>query len=170
MLVENQCIKIYFCSYHSLLFLNTAVFCSQWNASIFERLPSSTHRKDQCSVVSDPIQCSEPRVVRSSWWSFPVWWRLANRSSNRTVMVFIGSKNLTTLNARCFLTDSFIGPQMWLVLPVGTVVQLSGKVGLEMFSGPNAYELVAMPFQAWTCLHTKVRYFSWQYTPVMSLF
>jgi len=26
------------------------------NASVLERLPSSTHRKDRCSVVSDPIQ------------------------------------------------------------------------------------------------------------------
>ena len=34
---------------------------------------------------------SEPRVVGSSWRSFPVWWRLVNRSSNCTVMVFISS-------------------------------------------------------------------------------
>ena len=30
--------------------------CSQSNASVLERLPSSTRRKDRCSVVSDPIQ------------------------------------------------------------------------------------------------------------------
>jgi len=30
--------------------------CPQWNASVLERLPSSTHRKDRCSVVSFPIQ------------------------------------------------------------------------------------------------------------------
>ena len=34
---------------------------------------------------------SEPRVVGSSWKSFPVWWRLANRSSNCMVKVFIRS-------------------------------------------------------------------------------
>jgi len=34
---------------------------------------------------------SEPRVVGSSWRSFPVWWSLANRSSCCTVMVFISS-------------------------------------------------------------------------------
>ena len=31
---------------------------------------------------------SEPRVVGSSWRSFPVWWRLANHSSNCMMMVF----------------------------------------------------------------------------------
>ena len=34
---------------------------------------------------------SEPRVVGSSWRSFPVWWRLANCSSNCTVTVFVRS-------------------------------------------------------------------------------
>ena len=34
---------------------------------------------------------TEPRVVGSSWRSFPVWRRLANRNSNCAVMVFIRS-------------------------------------------------------------------------------
>jgi len=33
-----------------------AQHCPQLNASVLDRLPSSTHRKDRCSVVSDPIQ------------------------------------------------------------------------------------------------------------------
>jgi len=33
-----------------------AQHCPQLNASVLDRLPFSTHRKEQCSVVSDPIQ------------------------------------------------------------------------------------------------------------------
>ena len=36
-----------------------------------------------------PFSGSDPRVVGSSWRSFLAWWRLANRSSNCTVMVFV---------------------------------------------------------------------------------
>jgi len=53
-------------------FLRLLAVC--WpGASVLERLPSSARRKDRCSVVIDPIfSGSEPRVVGSSWRSFPV--------------------------------------------------------------------------------------------------
>ena len=64
----------------------------QSNASVLERLPSSTPRKDRCLMVSDPIQ----RLWATCNWQvgyspFPIWWRLANRSSNCIVMVIIRS-------------------------------------------------------------------------------
>jgi len=68
-----------------------AQHCPQLNASVLDRLPSSTHRKDRCSVSQIRFSGSEPRVVWSCWRSFPVWWRLVNRSSNCMVMVFTRS-------------------------------------------------------------------------------
>jgi len=50
--------------------------------SVLKRLPSSTRRKVQWSQIW--LNVSEPHVVQSSWKSFPVWWRLANHSSNCT--------------------------------------------------------------------------------------
>ena len=59
-----------------------------------ECLPPRLERTDvQWSQIR--FNGSEPRVVGLSWRSFPVWWKLANRSSNCVVMVFIGLWNGT---------------------------------------------------------------------------
>ena len=81
-----------FLSKHFISFLRGILFLSivpvhNWT-TVFWRghLPRVGRTDVQWSQIR--FNGSEPRVVGSSWRSFPVWWRLLNHNCNCTVTVF----------------------------------------------------------------------------------
>jgi len=76
---ERLCLCV--SSFHGMLILNSWTVerqCSREAA--FFSIGRTVVQWSQIRLSgSEPV---EPRVVGSSWRSFPVWWRLANRSSN----------------------------------------------------------------------------------------
>ena len=65
------------------------------------------------SVSQIQFNGSEPRAVGSSWRSFPVWWRLVNRSSNCMVIVFIRSTVCDMAKESQASFHCHVGKQPW---------------------------------------------------------